>query len=234
MANPLTEGLLALCAADPEISALLGPRLDAAAVLLDKYMDEIEALNPSRGLVKVSGREELVVKHILDSLAPLGHIVRLSGVPAAGGPAFLRPEFRIADAGSGAGLPGIPLAICLPGARISLIERAARRADFLRNAAAVLGLSNVTVEETEMEKAPPGRFDLVVFRAFRPLEQAVLKGLFRLLAPGGRLAAYKGTREKTEKEIAGLPPERREIYPLFVPFLNGERHFVVLGVPFSV
>jgi 16S rRNA (guanine527-N7)-methyltransferase len=103
-----------------------------------------------------------------------------------------------------------------------------RRADFLRNAAAVLRLSNVTVEETEMENAPAGRFDLAVFRAFRPLEKDILKGLFRLLAPGGRLAAYKGKREKTELETAGLPPESRDIYPLFVPFLIEERLLVII------
>jgi 16S rRNA (guanine527-N7)-methyltransferase len=233
----LTEGLLALCA-DPVISGILQPRLDATAVLLGKYMDEIEALNFAYGLVKVSGRKELIVKHILDSLAPLGHIARLfdpAGPPVPrerqpGGSAAPAgsPEFRLADAGSGAGLPGIPLAICLPGVQVNLIERMTRRADFLRNAAAVLRLSNVTVEETEMEQAPAGRFNVVAFRAFRPLEKAVLKGLFRLLAPGGRLAAYKGKREKTEAELAELPPESREIHPLVVPFLNEERHLVVI------
>jgi 16S rRNA (guanine527-N7)-methyltransferase len=235
VADLLTEGLLALCGADPGISGLVKPRLNETVILLGKYMDEIETLNPIYGLVKVSGRKELVVKHILDSLAPLGHIVRLSGPagsfpegPPGRQPGVGNPEFHLADAGSGAGLPGIPLAICLPGVKVSLIERMTRRADFLRNATAVLGLSNVTVEETEMEKAPAGRFDLVVFRAFRPLEKAVLKGLFRLLAPGGRLAAYKGKQEKTEQEVAGLPPESREIYPLFVPFLNEERRLVII------
>jgi 16S rRNA (guanine527-N7)-methyltransferase len=224
VADLLTEGLLALCDADPGIAGLVKPRLDAAAILLDAYMDEIEALNPVYGLVKVPGRKELVVKHILDSLAPLGHIVRL--LPAAGSVSMGTPV-HLADAGSGAGLPGIPLAICLHGARISLIERMTRRANFLRNVTAILKLSNVTVEETEMEKAPAGRFDIVVFRAFRPLEKAVLKGLFRLLVPGGYLAAYKGKRQKTEQEAA-LPPERREIHPLFVPFLNEERHIVII------
>jgi 16S rRNA (guanine527-N7)-methyltransferase len=202
-------------------------------------MDEIEALNPAYGLVKVSSRKELVVKHILDSLAPLGHIARLleSGSAPGGrasnlrGPATLadRPELRLADAGSGAGLPGIPLAICLPSVNVCLIERMTRRADFLRDAAAVLKLSNLWVEETEMEKAPAGRFNVVVFRAFRPLEKAILKGLFRLLVPGGYLAAYKGKRKKTEQEVAEIPPESREIYPLVVPFLNEERHLVILS-----
>jgi 16S rRNA (guanine527-N7)-methyltransferase len=242
VADLLTEGLLALCGDDPGISGLLKPRLDEAAVLLGAYMNEIEALNPLYGLVKVSGREELVVKHILDSLAPLGHIARLfdpagpvpvepvpPGQQPGGQAAACKPEFRLADAGSGAGLPGIPLAICLPGVQVSLIERMTRRADFLRNAVAVLGLSNITIEETEMEKAPAGRFNVVVFRAFRPLEKTILKGLFRLLVPGGHLAAYKGKREKTEKEVAELPPESRKIYPLFVPFLNEDRHLVIIG-----
>jgi 16S rRNA (guanine527-N7)-methyltransferase len=232
MTDLLTEGILALCGADPCISGLVKPRFDTAAVLLGKYIDEIEALNPAYGLVKAAGREELIVKHILDSLAPLGYIVRLlaSGPYNAGfvpGQTAGRQE-RLADAGSGAGLPGIPLAICLPCVKINLIERMTRRADFLRNAAAVLGLSNVTVEEAEMEKAPAGRFDLVVFRAFRPLEPGILNGLFRLLVPGGHLAAYKGRRDKTETEAAKLPPESREIHQLFVPFLNEERHIMII------
>jgi 16S rRNA (guanine527-N7)-methyltransferase len=243
----LTKGLLALCDADPVISGLVKPRLDTTAVLLGGYIDEIEALNPVYGLVKAAGRKELVVKHILDSVAPLGYIARFLAPAAvngfappgqtAGRPAdfaYGRPDgFEVepawlADAGSGAGLPGIPLAICLPGVKVSLIERMTRRADFLRNAAAVLRLSNVTVEETEIERAPAGRFDIVAFRAFRPLESGILKGLFRLLTPGGRLAAYKGRREKAEAEAAALPPENWEMYPLFVPFLNEERHLVII------
>jgi 16S rRNA (guanine527-N7)-methyltransferase len=232
MIDLLTEGLLALCAADPRVSDLVKPRLDAAAVLLDTYAGEIEALNPAYGLVNVSGREELIVKHILDSLAPLGYIAGLLAPAMGSVPTGSVPTepVRLADAGSGAGLPGIPLAVCLPGVQVSLIERMTRRADFLRNAAAILRLSNVTVEETEMEKAPPGRFGVVAFRAFRPLEPGILKGLFRLLAPGGHLAAYKGRREKIEAE-AVLLPESREIHPLFVPFLNEERHIVIIKKP---
>jgi 16S rRNA (guanine527-N7)-methyltransferase len=82
-----------------------------------------------------------------------------------------------------------------------------------------------------MEQAPAGRFDIVVFRAFRPLEPGILKGLFRLLVPGGHLAAYKGRREKAEAEAGGLPPESREIHSLSVPFLNEERHIVIIKKP---
>jgi 16S rRNA (guanine527-N7)-methyltransferase len=196
---------------------------------LEKYIAEIELFNPAYGLVKVKDREELALKHILDSLAPLPYLIPL--LPEGAGPP------QIADVGSGAGLPGIPLAICLPEARFTLIERMGRRAGFLRDAAAVLGLSNTAVEEAEMEKAAPGRFSLAVFRAFRPLEKPILKGLLRLLAPGGVLAAWKGRRESALAELAAAEkalPElagRWELAPAAVPFLDEERHLVIIRNP---
>jgi 16S rRNA (guanine527-N7)-methyltransferase len=194
----------------------------ATLPLLLKYIEEIERFNPAYGLVKVKDRRELIVKHILDSLAPLG-LPRIFGGRAA-----------IADVGSGAGLPGIPLAIALPWARVTLIERMGRRTGFLRNCLAALGLPNVTVEEAEMEKSAPGRFALVVFRAFKPLEAPVLKGLVRLLLPNGVIAAYKGRRQVIEEELrnaeAAVPavPFSREIIPLEVPFLDEERHLALI------
>jgi 16S rRNA (guanine527-N7)-methyltransferase len=194
----------------------------AALPFLSKYIEEIERFNPAYGLVKVRDRRELIVKHILDSLSPLGL------------PRIFEGRAAIADVGSGAGLPGIPLAIALPGTRVTLIERMGRRAAFLRNCLAALGLSNVTVEEAEMEKSAPGRFDLIVLRAFRPLEVPVLKGLVRLLLPNGLIAAYKGRRQVIEEELqaaeAPVPsaPFSREIIPLEVPFLDEERHLALI------
>jgi len=198
---------------------------DRVLPLLDLYIKEIELFNPAYGLVKVKDRRELIVKHILDSLAPIGLLRRaLQASPKQKPP-------LIADVGSGAGLPGIPLAICMPYAEFTLIERMGRRAGFLRDALAVLGLPNVRVEEAEMEKLSlpaANRFDLIVFRAFRPLEPAILKGLFKLLAPNGILAAYKGRREAIEEEMAKAPPTAREIFPLEVPFLEEERHLLLI------
>jgi 16S rRNA (guanine527-N7)-methyltransferase len=202
----------------------------AALSLLARYVEEIELFNPAYGLVKAQGRDELITKHILDSLAPihiLGDLVKEIKAPS------------IADVGSGAGLPGIPLAICMGGANFTLIERKGRRAGFLRSAAAVLGLSNVRVEEAEMENLAGG-FDLVVFRAYRPLEPPVLKSLLRLVAPRGILAAYKGRRESIAEELAlSAKTEEgsrlwkslsREIIPLAPPFLDEERHLVVIWI----
>jgi 16S rRNA (guanine527-N7)-methyltransferase len=190
--------------------------------LLERYIEEIELFNPAYGLVKVKDRRELIVKHILDSLAPIKIIRDLSKNSA---------NFKIADIGSGAGLPGIPLAICLPNAAFTLIERMGRRAGFLRDAVAVLGLPNVVVVEADMEKlaiAVDDRYDLIVFRAFRPLDSAILRRLFALLKPSGLLAAYKGRRQAIEEEMEGLQNVSWEAIPLEVPFLEEERHLVLI------
>jgi len=220
--NLLTEGIQALMK-DAEIGRLIAPRFDEIILLLNRYIKEIELFNPVYGLVGTNNSEELVVKHILDSLAPVGIISRLlNEICAEGTP-------RIADAGSGAGLPGIPLAIVLPNCDFTLIERMGRRAGFLCGANAVLNLSNVTVEEGELEKTLREPFALVTFRAFRPLEPKLLKTLLRICAADGVIAAYKGKREKTEAELAALNDIRGkwEIIPCEVPFLDEERHLLV-------
>jgi 16S rRNA (guanine527-N7)-methyltransferase len=243
----LSQGIEALQQSDGDIARLIAGRLDTVTALLTGYTEEIERFNPAYGLVGAKDRQELVIKHILDSLAPLGHLVRLlrpAALPGAPGTDTPPPSGRnggradihvtvpplVADVGSGAGLPGIPLAIALPEVRFTLIERMGRRAGFLQNTLAVLGLKHVTVEECEMEKAPPGRFDMAVFRAFRPLEKPILKGLLRLLREGGSLAAYKGRREAVEAEMktTGETADGWEILPCPVPFLEEERHLLVI------
>ncbi|MFP3041519.1 16S rRNA (guanine(527)-N(7))-methyltransferase RsmG [Treponema primitia] len=218
----LEEGLALLCQGDPDIEALLGRGNDRALHLLTKYIKAIELHNPTLSLVGATEHRELVIRHILDSLSPLGILQRLireqGNVPP------------IADVGSGAGLPGIPLAITLPDCSFTLIERKTRRAEFLRNVLPALGLSNASVEEREMEKAPRFRFGIITFRAFRPLDPAILKGLFRLLMPGGVLAAYKGRQEKIAAEMDAVREllGSWESIPCPVPFLDEERHLVII------
>jgi 16S rRNA (guanine527-N7)-methyltransferase len=226
--NVLSDGLLQLCQGDDFIDRLISPRRDAIFSLLSRYIVEIESHNPALSLVGTNDRQELIVRHILDSLAPLGIISRKINIHPN------TRQFSIADVGSGAGLPGIPLVIALPDAEITLIERKGRRAGFLRSMQAALNLSNVLVEEAEMEKAKPGRFALVTFRAFRPLEPKIYKKLFRLCTEGGCLAAYKGRREKIEAEMSALEeavPQvagHWECIPCPVPFLDEERHVVLM------
>jgi 16S rRNA (guanine527-N7)-methyltransferase len=219
----LSEGIQRLCEADPAVNRIITPRAETVPGLLEKYIAEIELFNPAYGLVGAKDHGELVTKHTLDSLAPLGIILRLPEKQTG-------TARRIADAGSGAGLPGIPLAIALPDVSFTLIERMGRRAGFLRNTIAVLGLSNVTVAEGEMEKQPPECFDIITFRAFRPLEPPLLRGLFRLLADGGVLAAYKGRMEAIQTEMAAVKKYSGgwEALPCPVPGLDEERHLVVI------
>jgi 16S rRNA (guanine527-N7)-methyltransferase len=232
--STLSRGLLQLCQNDSAVNNLISPRREEIISLLDNYINEIELFNLALGLTGTCDREELVVKHILDSLAPLAVILQCLCQYAGNNLSAVR-QMQVADLGSGAGLPGIPLAIALPNLRFALIERMGRRAGFLRNCQAALGLSNVSVEETEMEKAEPGRFALVTFRAFKPLEPNLVKALFRLCADRGVLAAYKGRSEKVKDEMATLErlqPEltgRWNMTTCQVPFLHEERHLVIIN-----
>jgi 16S rRNA (guanine527-N7)-methyltransferase len=203
------------------LSALNIPHSENIISQLERYIKEIELFNPAYGLVGVENTQELVVKHILDSLAPLKII---SGLLVN------KPAPTIADVGSGAGLPGIPLSIAMPACKFTLIERMGRRAGFLLNTKAVLNLSNVTVEEKELERVAPENFDLITFRAFKPLEPKLLKTLFKVCVKGGIIAAYKGKLEKIKQE---MPPLEKlcgnwEAIPYKVPFLDDERHLLII------
>jgi len=218
----LQEGIAALSQNDKDIERLIAPRAEEVISRLTGYINEIELFNEAYGLVGAANTEELVIKHILDSLAPLGLISRL----------LTEQRPQIADAGSGAGLPGIPLALVLPNFDFTLIERMGRRAGFLWNTKASLGISNITVEEGELEKTAPERFHIVTFRAFKPLEPKLLKTLFKVCVKGGIIAAYKGRREKIEQEMAPLECDW-EALPYKVPFLDEERHLLVIKTPKS-
>lgn len=199
------------------------------------YLEAIETWNPAYGLVGASG-DELIIKHILDSLAPLAILDRLAKMAAdarhAKGPPLESSRLRtcLADLGTGAGLPGIPLALARPGWDFSLVDRMTRRIRFLEEMKRSLPLPNVDIVETQVEHAK-GSFDLVTFRAFRPFERKLFKRVFAVCAPWGFVAAYKGRREKAEAELAeieGLYAES-EIIPVKVPFLEDERCLVVLS-----
>jgi len=211
---------------------LNGVDKEDAAKQLHRYIAEIELFNPAYGLVKVRDRQELIVKHILDSLAPYNQIKAILQ-------RIHNSSNNIADAGSGAGLPGIPLAICMPDVTFTLVERMGRRAGFLRNVQAALSLSNMEVQESDIDNAElSGRFDIIVSRAFRPLSNELYKHQVRMLSHGGIIAAYKGRKDAIDEEMLALlktvgEAERPAIaswdaIPVTVPFLNDERHLLVI------
>lgn len=184
--------------------------------LMNEYIDEVMLFNPKYSLVNATG-DTFIIKHILDSLAGVNEIKN-------------RNPKSIADVGSGGGFPGIPLAIIFPEIEFHLIERSGKRCNFLRNAILTLGLKNVFVRESAVEKIKE-RFDVVTFRAFTPMETPITKCLLSLLDEKGIIFAYKGKEETIKEElkvIDGLITES-QIIPIKVPFLNDQRNFLILS-----
>lgn len=181
---------------------------DSSMAKLEAYADLIEKWNRVYNLTAIRDREKIISHHLLDSLSILPHIDASS----------------IADVGSGAGLPGIPLAITRPEWQVTLIESNQKKAAFIRQAIIELGLKNACVMSERVEAIRERKFGLVVSRAFSEIGEFLrLSGHL-----GERFAAMKG--QYPEKELAQLP-ERvavEAVIPLKVPGLEGERHLVIM------
>ncbi|WP_341646568.1 16S rRNA (guanine(527)-N(7))-methyltransferase RsmG [Thauera sp. SDU_THAU2] len=173
--------------------------------------------NKVYNLTAIRNPQEVITHHLLDSL------VVLPQLPAAG---------RLADIGSGGGLPGVVLAIVNPGLIVSSIETVGKKASFQQQAKIELGLGNFgvfnkRVEQVRAEDLPGGAADGVISRAFSSLADFVnLSG--HLVADGGALYAMKGVHPADE--IAALPAgwAVAELRALTVPGLEAERHLLVL------
>lgn len=191
---------------------------------MEKYINEIILFNSAYNLTNTSDHDELVTRHILDSLAPYRQISDLIGNSDCA-------DFVCADIGSGGGLPGIPLAAAFPQITFKLVERMSKRCAFLENCAAILGLKNVEVINCEAEQVPEASFDLITFRAFRPLDKKMTKTLLKMVKPSGFLCAYKAKLENITEEMEGiksLVPEYK-VEQLTVPGLeDSERNLVVI------
>ena len=191
----------------------LGIELSAHEVAgLALYLRLLERWNRAYNLTAVRDPEAMVVRHVLDSLSIL---------PWLEGP-------RVLDVGSGAGLPGMPLAIVRPEYQFCLLDSNGKRTRFLAQAVMELRLVNVDVIRSRVEDhRPDALFDSVVSRAFATLAELVADA-GRLCAPGGRLLAMKGVFP--DEELARLPAAYRVVgvYPLRVPHLEAERHLAHL------
>jgi 16S rRNA (guanine527-N7)-methyltransferase len=180
-----------------------------------QYVALLAKWNRIYNLTAVRAQEQMVSHHLLDSLAILPHLP----VPQA------RP--RVADAGSGAGLPGIPLALACPSWHVTLVEASAKKAAFLRQAAIELEMANVAVHEGRVEHwRPPQRFALVVSRAFTGLARFV-DACRHLLAPGGVLAAMKGRDPRAELDTLAADCACAAPIRVRVPLLDAQRHLVL-------
>jgi 16S rRNA (guanine527-N7)-methyltransferase len=202
----------------PSFSLLDGARalaLDLDEARLGKlvaHLDLLDDWNTRINLTAIRDRPSQLTKHLLDSLTVLPH---------------LRGE-RIADVGSGAGFPGIPLAIVEPHRHFALIESTGKKCRFLEHVRDTLGLGNVEVVQARAEAYHPDvRFDTVVARAVGPLADLV-RVAGHLVVGGGRLLAMKG-RHPADEIAAKLNGWKvAAVHPLTVPGLAEERHLVEL------
>ncbi|MFO7849736.1 MAG: 16S rRNA (guanine(527)-N(7))-methyltransferase RsmG [Spirochaetia bacterium] len=192
-----------------------GSQIDACMI----YLNEIVRWNSKVRLVSDPDPRTVVLRHILDSLS-----VRKVLEPLKAG--------SLADAGSGGGFPGIPLAVMYPQLQVLLVERKSGKAAFLRSMLGLLGMKErVEVFEGDIG-AVSRRFPLVVSRAFKPISKAY--EMLRRLLPEeeGTILFYGGTRRRIDEEIAVLNREHNNspevlIIPLSVPFLEEERNAVL-------
>jgi 16S rRNA (guanine527-N7)-methyltransferase len=195
-------------------AADLGVRLDAqCCAQLLQLVDELEAGNEQFNLTAIRDRPGMLRKHVLDSLS-------------------LQPYLRgtrIADVGTGAGFPGLPLAIINPQRHFSLIEATGKKARFVTQTAQRLGCRNVEVVHARAESHRPLQlFDIVTARALSSLADFVAYA-GHLCAPHGRLLAMKGKRP--DEEVSALPKSFRvvAVHRLKLPGLDDERHLVELS-----
>ena len=201
------------------LAALGIPDRDSARETLSRYLDELERWNPRFGFVNAGSRAELVVKHVLDSLAAWRHVRD----EAHGG--------GVLDVGSGAGFPGIPLSVVLPDISFTLLERSSRKVSFLKTCAALLRLEHARVVQGDFASVE-GVFDVVTFRAVAPLGR-LLADAPRRCPRFGVLIAYKGKLDRARGEIEELQRSagdlfRAEAVPVAVPFLDEERCVIIL------
>lgn len=174
------------------------------------YMALMQKWNQVYNLTAVRQPEEMVSLHVLDSLSVLPHIT----------------EGHLLDVGSGGGLPGLIIAIARPDVQVTTIDTVQKKAIFMRQAKAELGLENVTVVHGRVEAyQPPILFDQIISRAFSEIP-LFLQLTQTLLKPAGQWLAMKGQFPAEELQALAHPP--KAVIRLQVPNLSAERHLIVI------
>ncbi|WP_297444761.1 16S rRNA (guanine(527)-N(7))-methyltransferase RsmG [Acidiferrobacter sp.] len=177
------------------------------------YLETLARWNRVFNLTAIHDPEDMVERHILDSLAILPHL----------------PTGRLLDMGSGAGLPGIPIAVLQARRSVTLLDRSRKRMDFLTEVVARLALTQVALAHGRVEDhAPEAPYAVITARAFASLNDIALSA-GRLLAQGGVIAAMKGALPTEELATVAPPFTIQAVHALEVPGLAAKRHLVVLA-----
>ena len=182
--------------------------------LLLEYLDLLHKWNKAYNLTAVREPEQMVPRHLLDSLviAP-----------------YIRGQ-RLIDVGTGAGLPGVPMAILFPQREFHLLDSNGKKTRFLFQVKTALGLDNMQVHHARVESFQPDRpFDAVLSRAFASLSDMV-GGCSHLLAPEGCFLAMKGAYPAQELGTVAAQCDITAVYPLQVPGLAEQRHLVEMAL----
>ncbi|HEV8097440.1 MAG TPA: 16S rRNA (guanine(527)-N(7))-methyltransferase RsmG [Burkholderiales bacterium] len=184
---------------------------DSARGKLVAYLELLAKWNRTFNLTAIRDPLQMVSHHVLDSLAVLGEL----------------PAGRLADIGSGAGLPGIPIAIAEPERPVVLLEASEKKGSFLRQAVIELGLANSAVHIGRAEAwRPIEQFAVVISRAFAELVEFITC-CRHLVAEGGVLAAMKAGHPHEELARAASDCDCSDVRRLAVPLLDAERHLVL-------
>ena len=177
-----------------------------------KFLSLMVKWNAAYNLTAVRDPEEMVVRHLLDSLSVLPYVVGK----------------YLLDVGSGPGLPGIPMAILRPEISFTLLDSNGKKIRFIRQAILELGLKNIVAVQQRVENFQPvERFHTITARAFTGLPR-LFESTQHLLRAKGRIVAMKGAASTIEKEMEGNRAAEVETVNLRVPFLNEERHLVIM------
>ncbi|MBS0357646.1 MAG: 16S rRNA (guanine(527)-N(7))-methyltransferase RsmG [Proteobacteria bacterium] len=178
------------------------------------YLESLNKWNQSYNLTAVRDPKEMVGKHLLDSLALLP---------------WITTGDRIIDVGTGAGLPGIPLAICMPEKQFTLLDSDGKKTRFLTQVVFQLGLSNIKIEQARVEEyAPEVLWDVILTRAFSDLQE-MLQKTRHLCSNNGLFLAMKGQLPEDEIREMGEEFKIQNIIPLTIPGSNAERHLIIIA-----
>lgn len=187
---------------------------EADAARLLQLLDELERWNRSYNLTAIAGREQMITHHLLDSLS-------------------ISPDLagtRIADVGTGAGFPGLPLAVVNPSRQFTLIDSSGKKVRFVAHAARALGLGNVTALQARAETLRPQvPFDTVTARALAPLPE-LLAQVAPLCGPATRVLAMKGRRPAGELGKLPAPWRLADSRTIEIPGLDAQRCVLYLSM----